>query len=98
MYGESSTRIIPNGGSKRIYNDDQVYNVFTKIENEDEKAIEATWSMVIRNMEGTELFAQSYKHSATNKYWSLGSPIPQITNEKELYVTVIIKSLVIRYT
>ena len=51
--------------------------------------------MVIRNMEGTELFAESYKRSATDKNWGLGTSIPQITNEKELYVTVIIKSLVI---
>ena len=49
-------------------------------------------------MEGTELFAQSFKRSGTDKNWSLGAAIPLITNEKELYVTVIIKSLIIRYT
>ena len=53
---------------------------------------------VIRNMEGTELFAKSFKHSATAKNWALGAAIPQITNEKELFVSVIIKSLVVRYT
>ena len=51
--------------------------------------------MVIRNMEGTELFAQSYEYSATDQNWNWGTAIQQITNEKELYVTVIIKSLVI---
>ena len=81
-----------------VYKDDQVYSVFMQIENEDEKAIEANWSMVIRNMEGTELFVESFKNSAKDENWSLGAPIPQITNEKELYVTVIIKSLVVRYT
>ena len=77
-----------------VYKDDQVYYVFTNIDNEDEKTIEAQWSMVIRNMEGTELFAESYEHSATKKNWGLGSSIPQITYEKEVYVSVIIKSLV----
>merc|ERR1719419_1981180 len=63
IYEESSTRVIPKGGSKLVYKDDQVYWVFTQIENEDEKAIEANWLMVVRNMEGTELFAKSYEHS-----------------------------------
>ena len=97
IYEESSTRVIPKGGSKLVFKDVQVYNVFTQIENENEKAIEANWSMVVRNMEGTELFAKSFKRSGTDKNWGRGASIPQITNEKELYVTVIIKSLVIRY-
>ena len=48
-------------------------------------------------MDGTVLLAESYKRSASNKNWGRGSAIPRITNEKELYVSVIIKSLVIRH-
>ena len=46
-------------------------------------------------MDGTVLFAQSFKNSEADENWDSGSTIQQITNEKELYVTVIIKSLVI---
>ena len=46
-------------------------------------------------MDGTVLFARSYEHSEAKKIWSWGEAIPRITNEKELYVSVIIKSLVI---
>ena len=51
--------------------------------------------MIARNMDGTVLFAQSFKNSEADENWDSGSTIQQITNEKELYVTVIIKSLVI---
>ena len=78
-----------------VYKDDQAYWVYTGIENEDEKTIELTWSVVVRNMDGTVLLADSYEKTSAGENWGRGSPIPQITNEKELYVTVIIKSLVI---
>ena len=72
-----------------------MYWVFTQIENEDEKTIELTWSVIVRNMDGTVLYAKGYKERSADANWSLGTAIPRITNEKELYVSVIIKSLVI---
>ena len=96
LYEESSTRVLPKGGSKFVYKDDQVYWVFTRIENEDERTIELTWSVIVRNMDGTVLYADSYKRSESDENWSWGGSIPTITNEKEVYVSVIIKSLVIR--
>ena len=95
IYEESSTRVIPKGGSKKVFKDDQVYYVFTQIDNEDEKTIEAHWSMIVRNLDGTVLFASSYEKTSSDENWGWGTPIPRITNEKELYVSLIIKSLVI---
>ena len=46
-------------------------------------------------MDGTVLLADSYEKTSADESWVRGSPIPQITNEKELYVSVIIKSLLI---
>ena len=46
-------------------------------------------------MDGTVLFARSYEKTSADENWSWGWAISQITNEKELYVSVIIKSLVI---
>ena len=65
------------------------------MENEDEKTIELTWSTIVRNMDGTVLFAQSYEKTSADKNWGLGTSIPRIRYEKEIYVSVIIKSLVI---
>ena len=48
-------------------------------------------------MDGTVLFAESYEKTSADENWSLGTAIPRIRNEKELYVSVIIKSLVIHY-
>ena len=95
IYEESSTRVIPKGGSRWVFKDDQAYYVFTNIENEDEKTIDLTWSVIVRNMDGTVLFARSYEKTSADENWSWGWAISQITNEKELYVSVIIKSLVI---
>ena len=84
-------------GRARVYKGDQAYLVGMQIENEDEKRIEASWSMIVRNMNETVLFARSYVYSSADEYWGRGSPIntKRFNKEKELYVSVIIKSLVI---
>ena len=94
IYEESSARVVPKVESELIVNDDQVYNIFTLIENEDEKTYEASWSVMVRNMDRTVLFARSYKKNLGDKNWSWESAIPRLRNEKELYVSVLIKSLV----
>ena len=48
-------------------------------------------------MDGTVLYAESYEKTSADENWSWGPAIPKIRNEKELYVSVIIKSLVIHY-
>ena len=94
IYEESSARVVPKVKSVFVFNGDQVYNIFTLIENEDEKTYEASLSVIVRNMDRSVLFARSYKNNYGDKKWSWESAIPRIWNEKELYVSVLIKSLV----
>jgi len=99
---ENSSRVRPEEEKKWPYKDDQVYAVFTHIEHDDKSIIGREWSMIVRNMDGKVLFAKSYRNSYENDYdnflYDSSIPvIPIIRNEKELYVSVIIKSLCIKY-
>ena len=94
IYEERSSRIVSKGESELVFNEGRVYNIFTLIENEDEKTYETSWSVIVRNMDGTVVFAKSYRKNLGDQKWSWESAIPRIHNEKELYVSVLIKSLV----
>ena len=94
IYDESSTRAIPVGGSKWVYKDVQEYYVFLGIENERENSITASWSMIVENLDGKVLGAKSFEHTSSSTYWSYGPFVPRIDGEKEVKVTIIIKSLI----
>ena len=95
IYDDSSARAIPEGGSKWVYKDDQVYFVYLGIKNGYwwGDSITASWSMIVESLDGKVLHAESLKHTSSSTNWSWGSWVPRIDGEKELKVTIIIKSL-----
>ena len=84
------------GGSKSVFKDDQVYVVGLWIKNGFfwGDSITASWSMIVENLDGKVLLAQSFEHTSSSTNWSYGTSVPSIDGEKEVKVTIIIKSLI----
>ena len=94
IFDDSSTRAIPEGGRKWVYKDDQEYWIYLKIENEGGDSITASWSMIVENLDGKVLLAESFEHTSSSTNWGLGTAVPRIDGEKEVKVKIIIKSLI----
>ena len=50
--------------------------------------------MIVENLDGKVLLAESYEKTSSSTNWSLGTSVPRIDGEKEVKVTIIIKSLI----
>ena len=94
IYDDSSARAIPEGGSKLVYKDDQVYVVALQIVNERGDSITAFLSMIVENLDGKVLHAQSFEHTSSSTNWGLGTWVQRIDDEQEVKVKIIIKSLI----
>ena len=95
IYDDSSTRAIPEGGSKWVFKDDQVYIVALQILNGywPRDSISASWSMIVENLDGKVLHAESFEYTSSSTNWKRGTSVPRIDGEKEVKVKIIIKSL-----
>ena len=50
--------------------------------------------MIVENLDGKVLLASSFENTSKSTHWIWGSLVPTIDGEKELKVTIIIKSLI----
>ena len=87
---DTSIRTILQGGSTN----GQVYLVFLNIENDLGKRLTVSWSMIVKNLDGKVLQAMSLEATSKRKNWSRGTTVPRIDDEKEIKVTIVIKSLI----
>ena len=94
IYDDSSTRAIPEGGSKWIFKDDKQYWVYLFIENDLGEKLTVSWSMIVENLDEKVLEARSMKHTSKRIEWGMGTSVDRIDNEKEIKVTIVIKSLI----
>ena len=95
IYDDSLTRAMTEGGSKKVYKDDQVYFVFLDI-IKGRKIIQnlntASWSMIIETLDGKVLLAKNFKHTTSSIQWNWEYSVPRIDDEKEIKLTIVIKS------
>ena len=78
-----------------LYKDDQVYGVYLRIKNGYwlGDSITASWSMIVENLDGKVLQARNLEYTSSSTDWGYGPFVPKIDGEKEVKVTIIIKSL-----
>ena len=50
--------------------------------------------MIVENLDGKVLLAQSYEYTSSSTDWGFGTWVPKIDGEKEVKVKIIIKSLI----
>ena len=50
--------------------------------------------MIVENLDGKVLKAESFEYTSSSTNWNSGASVPRIDGEKELKVTIIIKSLI----
>ena len=50
--------------------------------------------MIVENLDGKVLKVMSFEHTSSSTNWSWGPSVPSIDGEKEVKVTIIIKSLI----
>ena len=79
-----------------VWKDDQVYVIGLWIKNGFfwGDSITASWSMIVENLDGKVLLAKNSEYTSSSTDWGYGDSVPKIDGEKEVKVTIIIKSLI----